>query len=224
MSGHRHPGLRYTLAGLLGRGLVEALLRTARFEVDGGENLDAARRMGPAVIHVLWHGRLLPLAWHRRDEGVVALVSRSADGEYLTRLLERLGFRTVRGSSSRGASASLRQLVRHARQGHPLALTPDGPRGPRERMKPGALLAAQLSGSAVLPTASAARPAWWFEGWDRFLVPRPFAKVRVVYGPPIAVPRDLDEGGMAALNDRVEAALRDVTARADAAVAAGGRP
>lgn len=210
-----NEGARYTIAGLAGSTLLGALHKTARFEVEGAEHYRQFTEAGRPVIFVLWHGRLLPLAYHHRHQDLVALVSRSKDGEYIARVLERWGFDPVRGSSSRGGGTALRQLVRRARGGRTLTLTPDGPRGPRQRMKPGALIAAQMSGLPLIPVAAGADRGWWFESWDRFLVPKPGARIRVAYGEPYFVPRDADTAALEEHGRTLEAALNRLTEEVD---------
>jgi len=161
-----------------------------------------ARASGRPVIYVLWHSRILPLLYHRRNEGMAVLISRHRDGGYLAELSERWGYRVVRGSSKRGGDVGLLGLVRHLRQGGEVALTPDGPRGPAERMKPGALAAAQHAKALVIAAGARTSSAWWIRSWDRFCLPRPFAAVDIVYSPPFAV----DEG---------KAALRQALTRAE---------
>jgi lysophospholipid acyltransferase (LPLAT)-like uncharacterized protein len=115
------------------------------------------------------------------------LISRHRDGGYLAALSERWGYRVVRGSSRRGGEVGLLGLVRYLRQGAEVALTPDGPRGPAERMKPGAVAAAQHAGALVIAAGARASSAWWIQSWDRFCVPRPFARVEIAYSAPFAV-------------------------------------
>lgn len=180
--------LALNLAGLLGPVLFRAVYSTLRFEVGGRAN-QTGWESGEPVVFVTWHGRLLPLLHLYRRRGLVMLVSQHRDGEYLTRLGKGLGYAAVRGSSTRGGYPALRQLVRELRSGRSLAITPDGPQGPRERFKPGALQAARITGAPVIPVMAGADRAWWIEGWDRFLVPKPFARVRVMVGKPWHVPR-----------------------------------
>lgn len=215
MAERRHRGLRYAAAAAVGGVALDMLFGTARYRISAPAAFQRLRSEGRPIIYVLWHGRLLPLGYLHRGEGVVGIVSRSADGEYLTRVLEHWGFGTTRGSSSRGGSEALRDLVRHAREGRSLAITPDGPRGPRERMKPGALTAAQLSGVPIVPVASGADRAWWVEGWDRFLVPKPFARIRVAYGEPVDVPRDADAYVLDQTSAMLEHELRRLTREVD---------
>ncbi|HEX7050079.1 MAG TPA: lysophospholipid acyltransferase family protein [Longimicrobiales bacterium] len=208
-------GLRLALASHSGRLVLDALFATARFEVQGAEYQRRRREAGAPVIYVLWHGRLLPPAYLHRGQGVVTLISRSRDGEVLARLVQRWGYLTVRGSSTRGGGTALRELVRHARAGRSLCITPDGPRGPRQKLKPGVLQAARMTGLPIVPVAAGADRAWWFGGWDRFLVPRPFARIRVVYGAPHEVPRDADAGELARRGRALEAELDRLVREAD---------
>lgn len=200
-----------------GRLTLEALLGTVSFTLVGADRYRALRDAGEQPILVLWHGRLLPLTYYHRNQDITALVSRSRDGEYIARLLHRWGYRTVRGSSSRGGGQALRQLVREGRSGRTLAFTPDGPRGPRQRMKPGALVAARLTGMPVVPLAAGTDRAWWIESWDRFLVPKPFAQVRVAYGEPERLPPDADAAAVEAASRRVGASLDALIERVDSA-------
>lgn len=178
------------LAGFAGSALVRALFATTRVERVHYERLEHFRRRAEPVIFVFWHGHLLPLVHYHRREGIVVLVSEHADGEHIARILHRHGFGTARGSSTRGGARGLRGLVRAARDGKDLALTPDGPRGPRHEVKPGALAAAQMTGLPLLPLAVRVSSAWTLGSWDHFLVPKPFSTVRIEYLPPRYVPRE----------------------------------
>lgn len=182
--------IKFESAGVLGMGLIGALCATLRMEVVGAEHYLAYRRQGKPVIFVFWHGQMLPLVHVHRNQGIVALVSEHTDGEYIVRILRRHGFRTVRGSSTRGATRGLKGLIREARAGRDLTLSPDGPKGPPHVFKEGALAVAQATGLPIIPLALGASSAWHFSSWDGFLVPKPFSRVRVAYGPPVHVPRD----------------------------------
>lgn len=175
----------------LGGGTLTALMKTVRWSISGREHYDewwGARR--PAVF-VLWHGRLLPCSFYHRGEGLATLISQHQDGDYIAGIVEAWwGFDAIRGSSTRGGSAALRQIVRKLKSGTAVAITPDGPQGPRQKMKTGPLLAAQLAGVPIIPVSAGGGPAWWVGGWDRFLIPRPFSRIRLLYGEPVYVPRD----------------------------------
>jgi lysophospholipid acyltransferase (LPLAT)-like uncharacterized protein len=178
---------------------------------------------GRPVIALAWHGRLLmlPFTWIF-GRPLHCLVSRHGDGEYLARIIERLGFLTVRGSSERtdkarrrGGAAATRQLLRVLKDGHCVAITPDGPRGPRMRMSDGVVMLARLTGVPVIPVAYSNSRRRLLSTWDRFHVALPFSRFIVIYGDPIEVPRDLDEAGAETWRLRIEDALNRLTAEAD---------
>jgi lysophospholipid acyltransferase (LPLAT)-like uncharacterized protein len=167
----------------LARVLLGALARTWRVEVSGAEHLSAARGRG-AFVFALWHRTLLPLLWWHRAQDVTLLVSRHADGALVADAAGQLGYRVARGSSTRGGAAGLRALLRALAAGQAAAVTPDGPRGPAGIVKPGVLAAARQSGAPILPVTASADRAWRARSWDGLAVPKPFARVRVVYGAP----------------------------------------
>lgn len=205
--------LRFESAGVLGAGLISGWFFTTRLERIGAEHYLQFREKKQPFMFVLWHGLLLPLVHYHRHEGIVALVSEHDDGEYLTRILERNGFGTARGSSTRGGTKGLKSLLRAARSGHDVGVTPDGPTGPRGVLKPGALAAAQIAGLPVIPIAVKSSAGWRFKSWDGFLVPRPFSKVTVEYLPPRYVPRDATREELVAMAEDIGADLnaRDTT-------------
>jgi lysophospholipid acyltransferase (LPLAT)-like uncharacterized protein len=159
-----------------------AVGRTWTIRHVGRERVDRARRSPGCVLYVFTHGVLLPLAFTHRRRDVQVLISESRDGEVIARITQALGFGSVRGSSSRGGGRAIGGLTRRARQGYDLAITPDGPRGPRGSVSPGAWLVAGRSGVPIIPVGVAADRAWRLRSWDRFLVPKPGAWVWVVYG------------------------------------------
>ena len=183
-------GFSYWLAGTLGPRVLAGLMATVRFSAEHAERYHRFRDAGDPVIFAVWHGRLLPLTYYHRHQGITAIISRSSDGEYIARVVRGWGYATERGSTSRGGSSALRSLVKAARAGQSLAITPDGPRGPRQTLQPGVITAAQLTGLPIIPIACGASRAWWPGSWDRFCVPKPFARVRVLYGEPRWVERD----------------------------------
>src|SRR6266550_3108866 len=175
------------IALLFGRGFLNLLARTWRFRVLNAEALRELRTSGRSFIFALWHGHLLPLLWHHRDQGVVVLISEHRDGEVVARAASSLGFGLIRGSTTRGAGRALISIVRVLQAGREVAITPDGPRGPAAKFAPGALVAAQRSDSFILPVVAVADRAWRLKSWDRFLIPKPFARVTIAYGNPAKV-------------------------------------
>ncbi len=201
------PAWKLKATGLAGQALVSGLFLTTRWTQEGRHHLEGLREQGERVVFVFWHGEMLSLIQHHRHEGIVCLVSQHGDGEYVTQILHRKGFGTARGSSTRGGSKGLRELLRAAREGRDLAVTPDGPKGPVHGFKTGALVAAQLTGLPMLPLAVRASRAWRARSWDRFMVPKPFAHIRVVYGPPVRVPRGLPDDELERLADEMGSTL-----------------
>lgn len=189
--------LGFRAAGVVGAAFLRVLFSTIRVRIEGGERLQALRERGQPYILVLWHGHILPLIHVHRGEDITILVSEHADGEYITRVLHRLGLRTVRGSSTRGGTKGLRDLLRVARRGGCLAVTPDGPRGPRHVFKEGALVPARIHGLPVIPIGMAASRARVLGSWDGFTIPSPFSRVQVAYGAPVTVDRDTDDVALA---------------------------
>jgi hypothetical protein len=215
-------GAVLTLAPPVAAALVRGLGRTLRVSVIGAEHVRELWHSPQPIIYAAWHGQLLMLPFVnerlRRTLGarpVHVLASRSRDGELLARFAARFGFPSVRGSSSRGGAEALRALARALRDGHDVAIAPDGPRGPRGQAQPGAVSLSALSGAPLVPVAFAAHPAWRLATWDAFEVPWPFGRGAVVFGPPIATPTATDRrlAGRA-----VEDALGRATAAAERAV------
>jgi len=161
---------------------LRALAATWRYRIIGGETIESLRVNNTPFIFSLWHGQLLPLIWHHRDQGVAILVSEHRDGELIARLARSIGYRLVRGSTTRGGDRALLALVRELRSGREVAVTPDGPKGPARSYAAGALIAAQRSGAPIVPTVAHADRAWHLKSWDSFMIPKPFARVTIAYG------------------------------------------
>jgi lysophospholipid acyltransferase (LPLAT)-like uncharacterized protein len=210
----RLPWHQSALAGVGGAAL-DAIMGSCRYRTEGDENYAQFHRQGKPVVFTLWHGRLLPATYHHRGQSVVTLVSLHRDGEYITRAVRRWGYTAVRGSTSRGGLEALRELIRHVKQGRSLAITPDGPLGPFQKMKPGPAIIAQRTGAPIIPVASAASRGWFFGSWDRFLIPRPFARCQIAYGEPVFVPRQADEAQIQAAMEEVERRIGALMARVE---------
>ena len=177
--------LRWTVR--VGTFVIRLLAMTWRVRRVNHESVDSMRASGQRVIFALWHGELLPLLWDHRDQGIAVVISEHRDGEIIAQIAERLGYATVRGSSSRGGGRALIGLMRAIQSGHDGAVTPDGPRGPAHVFAPGAAIASQRTGAPLVMVRGTASRAWRLKSWDRFLVPKPFAKVLVSYGSIVAV-------------------------------------
>lgn len=203
---------------------VRALGLTLSVRAEGVDALRPLWRSGHPLIYAVWHGRILIVPWlnarFRRTDGarsVRVLASRSRDGELVAAFVRRFGMEVVRGSSSRGGAAALRELARAVRAGQDVAVVPDGPRGPSCRAQAGIVSLAAVTGAPIVPLGVAARPARRLRSWDRFLVPAPFARCAVVFGPVVSVGRDADRE---LVRETVERALERATDTADRLVAA----
>lgn len=195
-----------------GAWLVRLLGWTWRIRVT---NDDAVRRLRAAkqpIVFSLWHGHILPLLYQHRGQGVVVMISEHADGELVAQVAERLGFGTVRGSTSRGAARALLEAARVVRGGHDIAITPDGPRGPARSIAPGTAVLAQRTGAPVIGAAVHARSAWRLRSWDSFIIPRPFARVNFGYSDAVTVTGSARDA--AAGTDRMQQIMAAAEARA----------
>ncbi len=191
--------------------LVGLLARTWRFRETGREHPQVLYDAKRPFVFALWHSRILPLLFLHRHEGMVLLISRHRDGGLLATLAERWGYRFVRGSTQRGGEVGLLGVVRALQAGGVVAITPDGPRGPAERVKPGIVAAAQHAGVPVVPATARPSRAWWLSSWDRFCIPQPFATIDVTYGAPLGI-----GPGKAGLRSGMEAVERGLNAIAAA--------
>jgi lysophospholipid acyltransferase (LPLAT)-like uncharacterized protein len=207
-----------------GSRVLRLLARTWRVREVGREGWHARRAAGAAgggVVVALWHGQMLPLVAHHRDEGVAVLISEHRDGEIIARVVRAFGFATVRGSTSRGGGRALLELVSVLRRGREVAVTPDGPRGPRHSFAPGALVAAQRAGVPLVGVVAHVDRSWRLGSWDRFEIPKPFARIVFAYSEPTPVPGATPRE--AAASAPHFAALMEALGRRAAAEAAGAR-
>jgi lysophospholipid acyltransferase (LPLAT)-like uncharacterized protein len=196
----------------LGAGLIRLVKMTMRIETVSRPRWEESEREGEGVIFAFWHNRLLLMPYAARDRKVAVLISQHRDGELISRTMTRFGFSSVRGSSSRGGEMALRKMPRLLKEGYDVAITPDGPRGPRYRVQSGVISLARLSGRPVYPVTFAAERFRSFSSWDRFQVPRLFSRGVFVWGEPVRVRRGDDLEGK---RMELEAILTDITARAD---------
>lgn len=164
--------------------LIRATNFSYRLEVEGWEKVEEKLAGQESVVFSCWHGKLWVPSYFLRDLGIYALSSLSRDGSYMTKILHRLGWKTVRGSSSRGASRSLLKLYRKIKNGASAALTPDGPTGPLHQVKPGIIFLQEKAGSFLVPIGVDASWKKNFNSWDDFLLPLPFSKTALVFAEP----------------------------------------
>ncbi|MCS7272723.1 MAG: lysophospholipid acyltransferase family protein [Fimbriimonadales bacterium] len=204
--------------GALGYLLVRTIGSTIRLYVEGWEQIEAHRRAGTGAVMVSWHGRTLIPANFMRGMGILAMISLSRDGDIQNEIFTRLGFRTLRGSTSRGGVRAALEAAREVKKGAILAFTPDGPRGPSRKFQPGALLIAQKANAPIYPAGISAYPRILLPTWDRYLIPLPFARGAFLIGEPVWVPTEADKDDFARLAEQLEAAINALEARAEAIV------
>ena len=227
----RSAAIQGFLGWLLGS-YIRLILRTVRWTHENLECVEPVLAGDAGAVALFWHGRIpLCLAtapqWWRKD--TKAMISPSADGQFIATALEMAGFPGIRISTAkpgdtakaRQAVAAFREAINHVAQGGALVVTPDGPRGPNEIIAPGALQIARRSKQPVFLMGIAASPAWQLDTWDKVMFAAPFGRGAVVWEGPLLVPPDADEAQVAALITDWSARLSAVTRRAEALV---GRP
>jgi lysophospholipid acyltransferase (LPLAT)-like uncharacterized protein len=183
---------RMQVAAIAGLGypLINALGHTLRWRVEGLQHLEAIRASGRQPVMAFWHGRILPATFYFRRRGIVVITSENFDGEWIARIIERFGYGTARGSTSRGGKKAMLQLVRDMKAGRPAGFTLDGPRGPARVAQAGAVWLASATGNPLLPFHLEASSYWSLRSWDRTQIPKPFSTVAIAVGEPMDVAGD----------------------------------
>jgi lysophospholipid acyltransferase (LPLAT)-like uncharacterized protein len=187
---------------------------TIRLEVENEEGGTSQLVRVPA-IYCFWHQCVFASAWVFRNHQIAVMTSRSFDGEYIARIIQNLGFRAVRGSSSRDAARALLGMHTEIESGRTVAFTIDGPRGPRHVAKPGPVLLARNTQVPLICYHLALQNKWTLRSWDQTMIPKPFTRALVRFSKMINVPADLDSAGMEKVQAEMQAALERVTAYAE---------
>ena len=180
-----------TAISTVGVPLIAGLGASLKWIVEGLEHLHLEGG-GRRPIMAFWHGRVLTAAYYFRRRGIVVMISENFDGEWIARIIQQFGFRTSRGSSSRGGQRALLKLKREMERGCPSGFAVDGPRGPARCAQPGAIWLAKLTGNPVVPFHTEASSYWTLKSWDRTQIPKPFSTIALTVGAPIDVPREAD--------------------------------
>src|SRR5438128_5837346 len=212
--------LQAKLIASVGYRAVALLGSTLRWRTEGLEHLDAIAASGKLPIMAFWHGRILPATYFFRRRGIVVITSDNFDGEWIAGIIERFGYGTARGSTSRGGRRALLQLARDMAAGRPAGFTVDGPRGPARVAQPGAVWLAKATGHPVLPFHLEADRSWTLKTWDRTQVPKPYATVALVVGEPFDVPPEADDSAIEAARRTLEMRLHVLESRATALIGA----
>lgn len=190
--------------------LLRSLGRTWRIQTSG----PGQGRLDAGVIDTIWHGRALPYLYLRRFQNCVAMVSEHRDGQLIAEVIERLGGKTVRGSSTRGGARAYLSMLRHM-QDLPWVITPDGPRGPRGVAQEGVIKLASDTGRIIQPHGFACVAARELNSWDRFMIPRPFTRISWYRGEPLPVPRELSRAHRRVLAEELRRRIDAAQQQAD---------
>jgi lysophospholipid acyltransferase (LPLAT)-like uncharacterized protein len=186
---------------------------TIRFEVEGWENYESVINGGHLPVWPFWHDRIFLSAIYFKHRGIVVITSKSSDGEYIARFIQRFGFGAIRGSSSRGGARALVEMQRSMQKGREIAFTVDGPRGPRYVVKPGPAYLAKLTGNPILPFLLQPKKYWTLKTWDRLHIPKPFTKALLVIAEPFFVETDSGDAGVEAAVEKMQASLDSLVER-----------
>jgi lysophospholipid acyltransferase (LPLAT)-like uncharacterized protein len=200
------------LADLVFFVLIKLIGGTTRWQVEGWKNLEAA---GPTPIYTFWHNRVFLATHFWQQRRIVVMTSQSFDGEYIARFIKRFGYGAARGSSTRGGTGAIVEMVRLMRAGCPTAFTIDGPKGPRYIAKMGAVLLAKKTGQPILPFTITARRCWEAKSWDKFQVPKPFTRALVSIAAPVYVASDADQETLEAKREELQNKLDDINRRGE---------
>jgi lysophospholipid acyltransferase (LPLAT)-like uncharacterized protein len=202
-----------TAIASVGYRLMRALGSTLTWKVSGAEHDASITANGCQPILAFWHGRIMPATLYFQRRGIVVITSENYDGEWIARIITKFGYGTARGSTSRGGSRALLQLVRDIKS-HGVAFTLDGPRGPAEVAQPGAVWLAKASGNPLMPFHAEAASSWTMNSWDRTQIPKPFTTMSMAIGEPLYVPRDADAAALEQWRVKLEKSLAECRERA----------
>lgn len=211
-----NPKLKLFLIPRAASGFLRLLhfsLRVRHVHVDRIEELN---KQGKNYLLAFWHRHLLLMVFARYRKPILPMISQHKDGEYIARTMERFGSSAARGSSTRGGSAALREMIDSAAErGYNLAITPDGPRGPALVAQKGVVLAAQRAGCPVVPVALISERKKVLRSWDSFEIPKPLSRAIFVYGEAVHVPAELDVDGVERWRQSIEKDMRTLTETAE---------
>ncbi|MGQ0543471.1 MAG: lysophospholipid acyltransferase family protein [Blastocatellia bacterium] len=194
--------------------LIRIIGSTIRFETNGWDNVEKIESGGKNPIYALWHDRIFLGTYFLRNRGILVITSQSFDGEYIARFLTRFGFGSIRGSSTRGGVGALVEAIRQMKQGRSVAITVDGPKGPRYAAKDGAIILAKKTGNPVVPFIVETRNFWSLGSWDKLQIPRPFTRAEFIVGKPISVAPDATEIELESAKAELQQSLDELVSRA----------
>lgn len=190
--------------------LIRLICLTLRWETRGAENLDSIYESGHRAIFTFWHSCIFTATYFWRKRGIVVMSSQSKDGEFTSRFIKRFGYGTARGSSTRGAGRALAEMTECLANGLDAGFTIDGPKGPANVAKPGAVTLARHSGQAILPFHVEVKRYIELPSWDRLKIPLPFTRAITLIAEPIYVSRSLSNEEIEAKQKRLQETLDEL--------------
>jgi len=196
--------------------LFHILGKTLRYEIEGWENLEQIEKSGRFPIFCFWHDRIFAGTYFFRNRRIIVMNSLSFDGAYMARFVQKLGYGSVRGSSTRGGTGALVEMIRLMRAGFATAFTVDGPRGPRYVVKEGPVVLAKKTGDPMLPFNLECKSYWQVNSWDKAQIPKPFTRVKLMIEKPIYVPGDIGNDGLEEKRDELQRSLNELVERGQA--------
>lgn len=207
--------IKWELIGILGKLLIDILFYTIRIELKGFEKVEPIIN-SRKFIWAVWHSRLLLPNYLSKGLNGTAMVSGSEDGEFVARILKKQGHEAIRGSTTRGGIKALSALIKKLKEKQRTSIIiPDGPQGPRFKVKLGIIILARETGYPILPFSYSAKKMKVFSSWDRFILPYPFTKCLGIYGNPLFVPKDADKDDLMRYRNLLEKELNRLTLEAD---------
>ena len=193
--------------------LIRLIGATLRYEVEGWENYESVIRSGKLPVWPFWHDRIFASALYFRHRGIVVITSKSRDGDYIARFIQRFGFGAIRGSSSNGGARARVEMKRAMERGIEIAFTVDGPRGPRYEAKPGPVYLAKITGNPILPFLMEPKKRWTLRSWDKLQIPMPFTKVLLTIAEPFPVSADSNDEEIEAKRREMQRSLDQLVER-----------
>ena len=209
--------IKIYLVSLIVRGAMECIGSTCRIQIISGQEIfQKIVDDKKPVIFSFWHNRIFFLSFflykycHRKGLPLCVLISQSADGDFISGIVESWKGRTVRGSSSRGGFGAIKGLIKSVREGYAIVTTPDGPRGPKYVFKEGSIYIASVAQIPVVPVSCSFEKAWVLRSWDNFMIPKPFSKILVSIGEPQIISRDISAGQLPPIQKQMEKILNEM--------------
>ena len=203
-------------AGWFFYSIVKIIGITLRFEVEGFDySLDPEMNQFSPIV-CSWHDRIFGCTYYMRDRGLVVMSSISFDAEYTARIIQRFGFGVIKGSSTRGGTRALVEMIRLVKDGYPTAFTIDGPRGPRYKVKPGPTLLAKKTGNPIIPFMVDTKRYWKMNSWDQLQIPMPFSRAKAFFAKPIFVSPDANDDELERKSAELQNALDDLIVKGKA--------